>query len=62
MLLSRLFSVQMADAAVESDHDSDLELDVESDDDVPLSKHKQKISRYISMHIPACPHTTAASE
>ena len=37
-------SVQMADAK-EASSGSDLELDVESDDDVPLAKKKQKGSR-----------------
>ena len=35
----------MADAK-ESSNGSDFELEVESDDDVPLAKKKQKASRY----------------
>lgn len=36
----------MAEAAGKSD-DSDFELDVESDDDLPLAKKKQKSARYV---------------
>lgn len=34
------------DAAAKEADDSDLELDVESDDDLPLAKKKQKSARY----------------
>ncbi len=41
------YVAQMGDVAVvkEAD-DSDFELDVESDDDLPLAKKKQKSARY----------------
>ena len=47
--------LQMGDAAAAKEaDDSDLELDVESDDDLPFAKKKQKGTRY-SLSALLCP-------
>lgn len=43
--------LQMSDAAatkLEEPEDSDFEVDVEDDDDVPLAKKKQKSARFVT--------------